>query len=116
MRNDQPLQNSWSGSGNSWKYDLGGTELTVSWNTNHLQAGLSYGVTYRAQRSYWNRENNIRAVNWVPERCVGAELKGEAVELHHGYNPRVDNRFVSSAFDMFQQSKSNIELQHQIWV
>ncbi|CAE7189657.1 unnamed protein product [Symbiodinium sp. KB8] len=58
--NDQPLQNSWSGSGNSWKYDLAGTELTVSWNNNHLQAGLSYGVTYRAQRSYWNRENNIR--------------------------------------------------------
>lgn len=118
--NDQPLQNSWSGSGNSWKYDLAGTELTVSWNNNHLQAGLSYGVTYRAQRSYWNRENNIRVSGYYytdyymqnrfwSSTCVGAALKGEAVELHHGYNPRVDNRFVSSAFDMFQQSKSNIE-------
>ncbi|OLQ05490.1 hypothetical protein AK812_SmicGene11322 [Symbiodinium microadriaticum] len=74
-----------------------GGEVRSEFPGSPLLPSTGYGVTYRAQRSYWNRENNIRVeyaarMHWlqrqrlftfnrVPERCVGAALKGEAVEL-----------------------------------
>eukprot|EP00439_Symbiodinium_sp_Y106_P015182 s1366_g2.t1 len=55
--NDRNIQNTWTGSGGSWRYNLAGTNLVVSWNSRKIEVGLSYGVTYKANRHQWNRQN-----------------------------------------------------------
>eukprot|EP00913_Durusdinium_trenchii_P031187 g29203.t1 len=43
--------------GAKYVYDLYGTELSVYMNGNKIEAGLGYGVTYKAHRHRWNRQN-----------------------------------------------------------
>lgn len=119
--NGQNIVNAWKRSGhNTYKYNLGGTELSLTWSTNHLQLALSYGVTYKAQRSHWRRQKNIRVSgfyytdfytqnNLWAKTCRNGVFRGEAVELHRGYRPHGDDRMVSADYDMFQKSNSQIE-------
>lgn len=120
--NDRNIQNSWTGSGGSWRYNLAGTNLVVSWNNRRIEVGLSYGVTYKANRHHWNRQNwRISGVfynDWYTSNslwsrlCRSGSYGGEAIDLPEPrwrWHPRGDDRMVSSAYDLFQRSRAEIE-------
>ncbi|CAJ1344647.1 unnamed protein product [Effrenium voratum] len=118
--NDQPIANVWQGSGSSWNYNLGGTQLSITWTSSKIEVGLSYGVTYKASRSGWNRENNIKVsgfyyTDYYTQNnfwCKDGTFAGEAIELPHPRNvwsPSGDDKLVNSDYDLFQKSKAHIE-------
>eukprot|EP00913_Durusdinium_trenchii_P031184 g29200.t1 len=114
------IVNAWKKTGRrSYTLDLFGTELSVNWKSNRIEVGMSYGVTYKATRHHWNRQNwkvngyfykdfYMNNQLWT-KTCKDVILKGEAVEIHRGYKPHKDDRIVSGDVDMWQKSNAQIE-------
>jgi len=89
---------------------------------NHLHVVLGYGVSYKATRHRWNRQNWKVSGIWYTDYymsnqlwsalCRGGRFGGEAIDLPHPrwlWRPRGDDRMVSRGVDLFQNSKATIE-------
>lgn len=126
--NDRPVERMWRSVGGrrrrqgKFRYNLAGTMLGLSMHGNHLHVVLGYGVSYKATRHRWNRQNWKVSGIWYTDYymsnqlwsalCRGGRFGGEAIDLPHPrwlWRPRGDDRMVSRGVDLFQNNKATIE-------
>jgi len=128
--NGADIRRKWKVAGSHWRrrrgkasyqYNYRGARYTITMHGNHIEVGLSYGVTYKASRHHWNRQNwKISGIYYTDfymnnqfwcNLCARGSFKGEAIELpHHRWHwrPAGDDKMVWSGVDLFQKSQAQI--------
>lgn len=128
--NGADVRRKWKVAGGHWRrrrgrahyqYNYRGAKYTIIMHGNHIEVGLSYGVTYKASRHHWNRQNwKISGIYYTDfymnnqfwcNLCARGSFKGEAIELpHHRWHwrPAGDDKMVWGGVDLFQKSQAQI--------